>query len=228
MKKKIIYAVLAIIILVGIIIISAIGLNVDLIYKKNVELDISIGKVVNLEDIRQIVEEVFPGEKAIIQTIEYFNDKVAITLPDRPNKDMADQIETLNTKINEKYGIDHNVDEIEIYHNPKVKLSSVLQPFFTPMLIATGIILLMIAVSIAVARVFSAKYKNLSIWKTILTYGVSLIGIEAIYLSLLAITRIPINRLTIPVGLVIYVATIVVLGFKYMKIIKELPTKAKI
>lgn len=42
-----------------------------------------------------------------------------------------------------------------------------------------------------------------------------LIGLT--YTSLIAITRIPINKLIIPIGMAIYVITIIVLNMKYEK-----------
>ena len=41
--KKIIYAILVCIIIAGIVVIATIGLNADLIYRKNVEIDVYIG-----------------------------------------------------------------------------------------------------------------------------------------------------------------------------------------
>ncbi len=208
--KKIIYAILAGIIVIGAILICTIGLNVDLIYKRNVELDVNIGKSFEINDVKQIVGEVFPGEKAILQKIDFFDESVAIILPERKNEDLTDKLEQLNTKINEKYEVENKVEEIEIYHNPKVKLSSILKPYIAPIAIATAIILAYVAI----------RYRKISIWKTPLTYAISIIGVEAVYLGLLAITRIPINRLTIPVGLILYVITVSVLEYRYEKKLK--------
>ena len=42
--KKIIYAVLICVIIAGIVIIATLGLNADIIYSKNVQIDVYIGK----------------------------------------------------------------------------------------------------------------------------------------------------------------------------------------
>ena len=63
--KKIIYAILICIIIAGIIIIATMGLNVDITYSKNVELDVYLGVVYEDSDIEQIVNEVFPNERHI-------------------------------------------------------------------------------------------------------------------------------------------------------------------
>ncbi len=46
-----------------------------------------------------------------------------------------------------------------------------------------------------------------------------LIGLT--YASLIAITRIPINKFIIPIGMAIYVITIIVLNMKYEKKIRR-------
>ena len=46
-----------------------------------------------------------------------------------------------------------------------------------------------------------------------------LIGLT--YASLIAITRIPINKFIIPIGMAIYVITIIVLNMKYEKKLEE-------
>ena len=52
--NKILYAILICAIIVGILIIATVGLNVDIIYSKNVEIDIYIGKTFEKEDIEYI------------------------------------------------------------------------------------------------------------------------------------------------------------------------------
>lgn len=206
--KKIIYGVLACIIIVGIIITFTIGLNVDIIYSKNVEIDVYIGKVVELEEIKQIAKEVFPNEKMIIQEIELFNDMVSITMKDKTDEELKEPVEQLNTKINEKYGTENTVeDNIAIAHNSKIRLSSILKQYLLP-----------IAISMIIILVFAGiRYRKLGIVKIIMSYVLYTGVIELVYLSLLAITRFPINRLVIPIGLVLYIITITSLSFKNEK-----------
>lgn len=202
--KKIIYGILACIIIAGTIITFTIGLNVDIIYSKNVEIDLYIGKAVEIEEVKQLAEEVFPDEKIIVQEIEMFKDMVSITMKDKTDEELQEPIEQLNTKINEKYGIENTVeDAITIVHNPKVRLSSILKPYLVPVGISAIIILIFVRI----------RYKKLGATKTIISYIIYTGIIELIYLSILAITRFPINRLVIPIGLVLYITTITSLSF---------------
>lgn len=202
--KKIIYAILICIIIAGIVVIATVGLNADIIYSKNVELDISIDSGFERDDIESIVSEVFPGEKAIIQEIEFFGDMVSITVEDRDEDELNSKIDELNTKINEKYGIENEVDDILVTHNAKVKLSSLLTPY-----------LLTIGISIVIILIYAGiRYKKLGVMKTLISYIISIVGIEMLYLSIIAITRVPVNRTIIPIGLILLVLVVTVLGVK--------------
>lgn len=202
--KKVIYAILICIIIAGIVIINTIGLKADIIYSKNVELDIYLGKYFEKSDIQNIVNEIFPNERAIIQEVELFQDMVSITLQDnRTKEDLNKKVEELNTKLNEKYEIENKVEDIKITHNPKIKLSSIL----TPYIITLGISILIILIYVGI------RYRKIGLVKTLLTYILSIISVEMLLLSVIAITRFPVNRLVIPIGLLLFVIVITVLGF---------------
>ena len=202
--KKIIYAILICIIIAGIVIISTTGLKADLIYSKNVEIDVFIGKTFNMQDMKQIVSEVFPNERVIVQEIELFEDTVSITLQDnRTSEELNSKVEELNNKINEKYELENKTEDISITHNPKVRLSSIITPYFWIIIISIILILIFVAI----------RYKKLGILKTILSYIISIGAVEMLYLSIIAITRFPINRIVIPLGLLLFLVVITILGF---------------
>ena len=206
--KKIIYAVLICVIIAGIVIIATLGLNADIIYSKNVQIDVYIGKTVDIKDIESIAEEVFPGERIIVQEIELFQDMVSITISDnRTEEELNTKIEELNTKINEKYELENSVDDISVTHNPKIKLSSLIMPYA----LTIGISMIIILVFVGI------RYKKLGVLKTLVTYILSIGAAEMILLSIIAITRLPINRFVIPVGLLLLIVMITILGFKNEK-----------
>ena len=97
--KKVVYIILACIIIIGTVITATMGLKADLIYSKNAEIDIYIGKQVNKEEINDIVKEVFSEKKVIVQQIELFEDMVSITIPEKSDEELKTQIEQLNTKM---------------------------------------------------------------------------------------------------------------------------------
>lgn len=205
--KKIIYGVLACIIVIGAIITFTIGLNVDIIYSKNIEINIYIGKTVNSEEIRQIAKEIFPKEKLLVQKIEMFDDMVSIRMKDKTDEELKEQVKQLNEKINEKYEIENKVEDISIVHNSKARLSNIIMPYMVPIGISMVIVFIFVGI----------RYRKLGTIKTIINYVLCTAIVELEYLSILAITRFPINRLVIPIGLVLYIITITSLSFKNEK-----------
>ncbi len=216
--KKIIYAILACIIVVGAVITLTMGLKVDIIYSKNVEIDIYIGKQVELKDIEAMAKEVFPNERMKLQMIELFNDMVCITMADKTDEELKEPIEQLNAKINEKYGTENKVEtSVTIVHNPKAKLSSIIKPYIVPIAISAVLILVYVAI----------RYKKLGILPTVANYVIYTVAVEAVYLSILAITRFPINRLVVSIGLVLYVTTVTVLSVVNEKKLSHAVEEAK-
>lgn len=202
--KKVIYAILICIIVAGAIIIGTLGLKADIIYSKNAQIDVYIGKEVNVKDIQAITKEVFPNDRVIIQKVELFNDMVSIIIPEKSDEELSEKVEQLNTKINEKYGIENKTEDLTITHNPKIKLSSIIKPYILPMAIGTVLVLIFVAI----------RYRKLGSWKTLASYILAIAAVEAVFLSVIAIARFPINRLIIPIGLLLYIITITVLGFR--------------
>ena len=197
--KKIVYIILICIIIAGIIIIPTIGLNADLIYSKNVEIDVYLGKTFNMNDMENLVNEVFPDEKNIIQQIEVFGDMVAITIPDtRTEEELDSKVEELTAKINEKYELEITSDDVQITHNPKVRLSSVVIPYALWIGISAALILVYVAI----------RYRKLGVVKTLLTYIISIVAVELLLLSIIAITRYPVNRIIVPLGLAAFVIVV--------------------
>ena len=145
--KKIVYAILICIIIAGIVIIATIGLNADIIYSKNVEIDVYLGKTFEKNDIKNIVNDVFPNERVIIQEIEMFGDMFSITLTDnRSEEELNTKVDELTTKINEKYEVELSEDDIDVVHNAKIRLSSIILPYVYILAIAIVLVLVFVVV----------------------------------------------------------------------------------
>ena len=176
-----------------------------MIYSKNVEIDVYLGKTFNMNDMENLVNEVFPDEKNIIQQIEVFGDMVAITIPDtRTEEELDSKVEELTAKINEKYELEITSDDVQITHNPKVRLSSVVIPYALWIGISAALILVYVAI----------RYRKLGVVKILLTYIISIVAVELLLLSIIAITRYPVNRIIVPLGLAAFVIVVTVLGIK--------------
>lgn len=196
MNKKIIYGILIILIVAGAIIISTMGLEADLMYRKNVRMSVYIEKGINKEDIKQMVQEVFSTSNIILQNVEYYNDMVSITIPQENLDDNKDEkLEQFKTKLSEKYELKKEDIDVEVSYQPKLKLSSIIKPYLVPMAISMVTILVYVAV----------RFRKLGTLKTLALYAITVLAVEAVFLSILAITRIPINRFIIPIGLFLYI-----------------------
>lgn len=209
--KKIVLILLICLIFAGTVIVCFKGFNVGLPYKSNINISVYVGKKIEDKDMQEITKEVFKGKQAIVQKVELFEDMISITTEEMSEEELNEKKTELINKLNEKYEKKIKDEEIEIVHNPKVKLSSLIKRYILPFGIST----------IAVVIYQMIRFKKLGATKTLLTTIIALMLIGLTYASLIAITRIPINKLIIPIGMAIYVITIIVLNMKYEKKLEE-------
>jgi len=206
MKNKILLG-LAIVILIGTIIIATVGFNVDSSYKGYNLINVKIGQGFNISDIKNITNEVFGKSKVEIQKAGDFNDNVVIKVSEDVTNE---QKESLNTKINEKYGVENTVDSIDVNYIPRFRLLDVVKPYVIPLLISTVIILVYMAI----------RFRKIGVSK-VLYQAIVLTGLaELLYFSIIAITRYPLNRLVMPVAVVIYIIILTVLTGMFEKQLK--------
>lgn len=211
--KKIVYAVLAVIIVIGIIVIATVGFNVDVIYSNHREIKVYVGKDYNIDEVKQIVNEVIPEEKVVINKVEKFNDSFIIKV----NKISDEQLESLKQKISEKYEIsEENRDNmITDSYIGSFRIRDLIRPYVQPIIISTVVILVYMGV----------RYKKLGIAKVIIQEIIVLVMAMALLLSVIAITRCPVNRAFIPAGLTVYVLTIITTNLQFTKQLENLNSK---
>lgn len=202
MKNKILIG-LAIVILVGIIITVAVGFNVDMCYRDYNLVDIKIGQDFNINDIKTITNEVFQKQNVEIQKAGVYSDNVVIKV----NNITDEQKNSINTKINEKFGINNSVDDIKVNYIPSYKLRDIIKPYIIPLIITTVLILAYMAI----------RFRKIGIAKVISQAVILTIIAELLYASIIVITRYPVNRLVMPVGVVIYITIITVLTGMFEK-----------
>lgn len=191
-KKKIAYIVLACIIIIGIIVIAFAGFNVSLKYSPNKQVSVYIGKEFESNDIKNIVKEIIGNNKVIVQKVELYEEIASITV-----KDITDeQIEQLNSKINEKYSLENTVKEdIKVTQNSNLRIRDIAKPLIMPTALSLVIILIYAGIRFRKIDILEVLVKIL---------GMNVLAI-ALFISIIAIVRIPVNALTIPMCLAIYV-----------------------
>jgi len=190
-NKKIIYLIAVLIILAGIVVTCIWKTNFSLEYSEHARIDIYIGKEYHLEDLKQIVKEVFPNEKVNYQEIEFFHDSVAMNV-----KQVSDeQMETLKERVKDQFQleeIDHNISIVTV---PHYRIRDIVKPYIVPMIITTLIIFAYVGI----------RYLNLGIFKVVGTLLIRLVVIEALLASVIEIVRIPVGMYTMPIAILVYV-----------------------
>lgn len=206
-KIKILALVIAIIIIAGIVVTLTMGLNFDLRYQEAKKVQLYLEKDFEISDIKQITNETIPNQEVIIQKVEVYEDMVNIF-----TKDITEEQKTnLVNKINEKYGTDLKAESTEIKNVPHTRGRDIIKPYIMPFIIATAIILVYMV----------ARFYKLGIMKTILEMILVIAISQVTLFSIIAITRIPIGRLTIPLVLVVYVLSLLSLTSHFEKKLSE-------
>ena len=194
--KRVVSILLICLLIAGIIVIAVKGFNVGLKYSENTQIAINIGKTFEINDIKQITSEVFKGQRVIIQKVELYEDMVQITVKEASEG----QINELNTKINEKYELENSIDDVEVVQNANVRLRTLIKPYILPISILS-------IVTILYAMIV---YRKQGILYVLYTTTMAIVAPQAILSSLYAVTRIPINRLTSIIAVVVYIASITI------------------
>ena len=211
MKNKILYILIAIIIIAGIVVGCTAKFKFSLAYDDSNRIEVYIGKEYTKSDIKAIAEEVFGTKDVLIQKVEFFNDTVTITV--RNYND--DQLNNLATKINEKYGTSLTKDNLTVVQIPHYRGRDIMANYLLPIGISAVIIIAYEAI----------RFRKLGVIKTVLKLVIWPVIIEALYLSILAITRIPISYYTLPLGIIIAVLTLTVITYKNEKNLVEYKRK---
>ena len=201
-KKNIFLAIIGIVILAGIIMFCIKGLNYNLSYGKNASISVNMGKDVDKNEVKQLVEETI-GSNANVRTLNESNSSILITV-----KEISDeQKNNLVEKINEKYSLELSPEDLKITNNAQIKLCDLIKPYIAPSIISIALIMIY----------FVIRYRKFKIGKIILETMGSIVISEAFLFSIYAITRIPVNSLTMPLAVILFVIVIIALIEKYRK-----------
>lgn len=194
-------ALVAIVLIVGLIMILTIGFNKELKYKKHAQIQLYLEKEFNESDIKEITNEVFEGQEVIIQEMELYKDTVLIS-----TKSITDEQKTnLINKINEKYETTLAVDTTEVQTIPKTRIRDILKQYIWAFVIASAIIIVYMAI----------RFRKLNVLKVVLKTIFALIISEATLFAVIAITRIPVGRFTVPMVFGMYVLVLAIITSKF-------------
>ena len=202
-SKQLKIVLIVLIIIAGIAMIAVKGFNFDLKYQDTQRVELYLETEFNIADIKQITNEVFGNQKVMIQKVEVFEDSVSITTTSISDE----QKNNLITKINEKYGTELKAEDIQIEDIAHTRGRDIIKPYIIPFAIAV----------IATLVYIGIRYYKLSTVKVVLkSIGILLLS-QVLLFSVIAITRIPIGRLTIPMVILVYLLTLFGMTSRYEK-----------
>ena len=200
MNKKIVGAIVAVIILIGLILTFTMGLNFDLIYSKHKEIDINLKNEFDSKEIEAIAKEVLDGKEVVIRKVELYEDMVSIAVEDISDE----QLESLNAKLNEKFEISNEVENLVVTDIPNEKGMDIIKPYIWPVVISFVLIEIYL---LGYLFIYKRSGNEVNILKSMAEYLCGSVIVELLYLSVLAITRLPVNRLTVPIAMILFIGT---------------------
>ena len=199
-KSKIISIILIIIFIIAIVLTGIRGLNVDLNYSEGVSILFNLNQQFNTKDIESLAREIWPDGQIIVQKVEVYDETALIKVSSVNDE----QLTNLVNKINEKYGLELEQADITVEYNSNVQIRDIVRPYIVPMIITTALIVLY----------YSIRFRGV---KEILDLLIKLIFAEGILYSIYAITRLPIDVLTMPIGMLVFAGITIYVTIKHEK-----------
>ncbi len=203
-------AIILIIVIAGTIMLFIKGMNYGLTYGDNTTIELYLETDFESADVQGIIKEVFGDNIKTRQVNNLKQDVLIIT------KSVSDeQLNTLVSKVNEKYGLELKTDDLLITNNTKISGVDLISSYILPICIST----------IAILVYFMIRYRKLGIYKVTLITILTIIIILAVYTSIYAIIRLPINEFTMPIAMILYVISIILVAEKFERDLLELSNK---
>lgn len=193
-KTNIIIAIIALIIVIGIIMTIVFGFNKELKYKQAQTIEIYIEQEIDKEKIKSIANEVL-GIKNTIQTVEIYQDMVII----RAESISEEQKNNLVNKVKENYEFEQTAENTTINSIAATRIRDMYKQYIIPFAISGVIILAYMLI----------RYYKKGLLKVLARTIIIPVIMELLLLSIMAITRIPVGKLTPVLVIIVYVMSII-------------------
>lgn len=200
-KNKIIIAsaIIALIIIVGIVMVSIYGFNKELRFENSQRIDIYTEQKVDKQRIKDIATEVL-GMHNMVQTVEIYEDMVTI----RAYTISEEQKNIIVNKVKEIYDFEQTAEKTDINNVKAVRIRDMYKQYILPFIIS----------AVAILVYMMIRYHKKGILKVALRTIIIPVIVELVLLSWMAIVRIPIGRITPVIIILAYI-------FSIMLVIKE-------
>ncbi len=193
-RKIVIFGVILLII-AGIIVVALKGFNVSLMFGKHEAIELKIGKEVDLNVVKEICREVFEKKEFVAKELEVFGDSVQINV-----KTITDEEKSkLVNQINDKFETSKTVEDLNINSISNKRMRDVIRPYLASIAISFVVIFIYIFI----------RFRKINAVKIILEFIKNSILIEAILLSIIAVTRLEVTDLLINLLVIVPIAQLV-------------------
>ena len=194
-RNKIIIAsaIIALIILAGIVVVNIWGFNKELKFVQGQRIDIYVEQQVDKDKIKPIVEEVL-GMHNMVQTVEIYEDMVTI----RAKTISEEQRNTIVNKVKEIYQFEQTAEKTDINTVPETRIRDMYKQYVLPFAISGVLVVVYMLI----------RYYKKGILKVLLNAVFVPVVAELLLLSWMAIVRIPIGRFTPALVILVYVASV--------------------
>lgn len=193
---KIMIIIIALIIIAGIIMICVKGFNYSLLYSKTQRLNIYMTQDFEVKDIEEIAKEVLGTNKLKVQLSNSFGEVASIISPEITEE----QENSIIDKINEKYDIQINKEnDVVLAEIPQANAWNLIEKYILPLIITTLIVLIY----------YIIRFRKQGVVDCVVIPVCILILVSALYVSIIALTRIPVNEFFAIFGVLIYILTII-------------------
>lgn len=194
--KIISIALVALVILIGIVVVGIWGFNKELRFEQSQSIDVYVEQSVDESKIKEIVHESLGGSSNMVQTVEIYKDMVTI----RAEEITEEQKDNIVNKIKENYEFEQTAEDTTINTVPATKIIDMYKKYVVPFIISGALVLVYMVI----------RYYKKGILKVLArTVAIPVFG-ELFLLSVIAIARIPVGRFTPILVIGMYIASILI------------------
>ena len=198
MKKKnikiIAIAIMSLVILAGIVVVGIFGFNKELRYGQGQVINVYVEQMVDVTNIKKLVNECLAGKTNMVQTVEIYQDYVTI----KAKEITEEQKNNIVNKLKENYEFSQTAEDTTIENVAATKYIDIYKKYIVPFAVSGVIVLAYIVI----------RYHKKGILKVLgRTIIIPVFG-ELFLLSIIAITRIPVGRYTPVLVIAMYIKSI--------------------
>jgi len=198
MKKKnikiIAIAIMSLVILAGIVVVGIFGFNKELRYGQGQVINVYVEQMVDVTNIKKLVNECLAGKTNMVQTVEIYQDYVTI----KAKEITEEQKNNIVNKLKENYEFSQTAEDTTIENVAATKYIDIYKKYIVPFAVSGVIVLAYIVI----------RYHKKGILKVLgRTIIIPVFG-ELFLLSVIAITRIPVGRYTPVLVIAMYITSI--------------------